>query len=769
MKESASVLCSLLAAAWLAAHLPYLSPSLEDIDSINFALGLRDFDVAAHQPHPPGYPVYIALGRASLAAVRAVAPSLGQARAGAVALAIWSAFAGVVALCAAWVFFRALRSPPAHEASRGAVWRDTAPWATALLGVAPLFWISGLRPMSDMPGLALVLVAQALLLRGIASPRALAAGGLVVGLCIGVRVQAAALTLPLFLVAVAAARNKGLSWLLTRPVAALAAGVLAWAVPLIAASGGIDGYLSALGTQAGEDFAWVDMLWANPTPRRLALALHATFVKPWEFAGMFIPVAIAAAIGAIAAFVRNRRALWLLVVAFGPYAMFHLLLQDATFVRYALPLLVPVCWLAVTGAEALAQLGRRTLPIGAAASAPMVLATAFLAVPIGRVYGGEPHPAFRAIADMDTRAKTAPPAAIYSHYALRRPLQAAAPAGVRVVEPRRSYEWLGMAAYWREGGLQTLWFLADPRRTDLALIDPQARLRTVTQYRWSVGDHQVLGGTRPTAVDWYRLDPPGWFASEGWSLTPEVGGITRLDGTGPDRRPIEAYVRRRSEPMHLVIGGRHLGAPADGAVAFDLSLDDALVQSWDLDPAGGGLNFLRFIELPYGIAAGDGAYARLTVAARPAAGKGSTPPVAIRQFDVQPAGGLIHGFAEGWHEAEYDNVSGLSWRWTSDRSVLRVAPHRSIQIRMRGESPLKYMAEAPRVRVTAAGREIAALQPDRDFTWNVGVPADAVAAAGGAIAIEVDRVYLPGPAEGTADERRLGLRLFEIVVNPASP
>jgi hypothetical protein len=428
-----------------------------------------------------------------------------------------------------------------------------------------------------------------------------------------------------------------------------------------------------------------------------------------------------------------------------------------------------VCWLAVTGANAVAHLGRRTLPLGAAAAAPMVLFSAMLAVPAGRVYGGEPHPAFRAMADMDARARTTPPAAIYSHYALRRPLQASAPDGLRVVEPRRSYEWLGMVEYWRDGGRQPVWFLADPRRTDLALIDPQARRSTVTQYRWSVGDHQVLGGTRPTAVDWYRLESPGWFASEGWSLTPEIGGIARVDGTGPDRRPIEAYVRRRGDPMHLVIGGRHLGAPGDGAVTFDLSLDDALLQSWELNPGRDGLNFLRFVELPRGIPEGDGVYAQLTVAARPAQGSGSTPPVAIRQFDIQTADRLIYGFAEGWHEAEYDNASGLSWRWTSERSVLRLAPHRSVQIRLRGESPLKYMAGAPRVRVTAADREIAAFQPDRDFTWTVRVPGDAVAAAGGAIAIEVDRVYLPGPAEGTADERRLGLRLFEILVNPALP
>src|SRR5688500_17559330 len=149
MKGSASVLCSLLAAAWLAAHLPYLAPSLEDIDSINFALGLREFDVARHQPHPPGYPVYIALGRASLGAVRAVAPSFSEARAEAVALAIWSALAGIVALGAALVLFHALQPPPAGV-FRGAVWRNTAPWATALLAVVPLFWLSGLRPMSDL-------------------------------------------------------------------------------------------------------------------------------------------------------------------------------------------------------------------------------------------------------------------------------------------------------------------------------------------------------------------------------------------------------------------------------------------------------------------------------------------------------------------------------------------------------------------------------------------------------------------------------------------
>ena len=76
-----------LAALFLAFHLPYLPQSLEDLDSINFALGIRRFDVARHQPHPPGYPVFIALAKA----VHTVVPS--EAR----ALAILSVLAGSLA------------------------------------------------------------------------------------------------------------------------------------------------------------------------------------------------------------------------------------------------------------------------------------------------------------------------------------------------------------------------------------------------------------------------------------------------------------------------------------------------------------------------------------------------------------------------------------------------------------------------------------------------------------------------------------------------
>jgi hypothetical protein len=50
-----------------------------------------------------------------------------------------------------------------------------------------------------------------------------------------------------------------------------------------------------------------------------------------------------------------------------------------------------------------------------------------VAVPAGIAYGREANPAFRAIAAMKSKAVASAPAAIYSHYSLRRPLQASAP------------------------------------------------------------------------------------------------------------------------------------------------------------------------------------------------------------------------------------------------------------------------------------------------------------------------------------------------------
>lgn len=761
-----------LAALFLVLHLPFLAPSLEDIDSINFALALGDYNVAEHQPHPPGYPVYIALGRAAASVIATVAPSLSPPRRAALALSIWSAIGGAVAIVAAWALFAGLQSAAqATGDSRPAT--NVARWslyAATLTAVSPLFWVTALRPMSDMTGLALALSSLALVHRGITDRRTLIAGAALAGLAVGVRVQMALVTLPLFVVALVAQRRAGVGWL-ARPLLAFLVAVLAWGIPLLALSGGLSGYLGALGSQAGEDFAWVDMLLFNPTPRRLAIGLMETFLLPWDVYASGV-VLLLAAIGLVVTALRERRSLLVLAVAFGPYTIFHLLLQETFHVRYALPVLPAVAWLAT---RALADMtgrrpGARALRVAMAAF-PLVLA-AGAALPAGVAYGAAPHPAFRAIDDANAAVAAGErPAAVFSHFSLRRPLQASPVGGARYVEPVRSYEWLDLVDYWVGGGRDPVWFFADPYRSDLALIDRHSEGATssTTEYRWPVAGRPELGGVRPAGADWHRFNGvPGWFAAEGWALTPETGGLARATTMGVDREPIDAYVRRRDGPMHLLVGVRHLGAADEPATAFELTIDGSVIDRWTLDPAAGP-NDLRFIDLPQGLPAGPGDLALLQMTARSTVAGRPTAEVAVRQFDVQPAGRLIWGFGEGWHEAEYESASGTAWRWTSDRSLLRVKGGGDLRILLRGESPLRYVGTAPHVRVTAAGKVLAELQPSDDFEWTVDVPAADVAAAGGAVAIESDRIYLPGEAEGTADARRLGLRLFQIEVHTLRP
>src|ERR1051326_4085213 len=49
-----------LVAVTVATRLPFMTQTLYAFDSANYALAVRDFyNVAFHQPHPPGYPLYV--------------------------------------------------------------------------------------------------------------------------------------------------------------------------------------------------------------------------------------------------------------------------------------------------------------------------------------------------------------------------------------------------------------------------------------------------------------------------------------------------------------------------------------------------------------------------------------------------------------------------------------------------------------------------------------------------------------------------------------
>jgi hypothetical protein len=754
------------------AHLPFLATSLEDIDSVNFALGVRDFDVADHRPHPPGYPVYIGLGKVMAGVVDRLPGARLSSEIEARALSLVSLIAALAAVFPLFRVFSALVPVRAGPAPWAEIDR-TALGATVLTMASPLLWTLTVRPMSDLPGLALALVAQACLLTAwwwqtpqpdgdrrmtpetlASSGRMIVLGALVAGVAVGLRTQTLWLTAPLLALVLVDRIGRGVAGAIMGATMTFTIGGLLWGVPLLAASGGLQAYLAALGTQAGEDFAGGEMLYVNPAPRLVALALVHTFVDPWEWRPIAGVVLALAAIGGVSLLLRDRRSLAVAIALSAPYLAFHLLFQDTTFTRYALPLVPVVSWLAVTGVAVVSP--RLLVPVvGALSVAGIVAGTATL---IG--YAGTAAPAVQAVAAMNARVGQGAPGALAMHHTFQRPLQAEL-VGVqpqRPSPPRR--EWLELAKYWTNGPDAPIWFLADPRRTDLALVDPQSR-RDVSSFRWGPSASPTFGGMRPAAVDWVRLSPPGWFAEEGWALTPETAGMARLMGRGPHLGPIVARVRRDPGPRRVLIGGRNLAGPSDPAIRFTLGVDGREIETWDVAPGF----FLRTVDLPAGSLGGEGRFAALAIRSTAVAGTAPVPS-AIEQFDVQAPGTLMWGFDEGWNEAEYTPALGL-WRWTSDRAVVRIVGATTpVRVRLRFEPPARYFDGPAEVAVSAGAHALASSSVHDDETMTFDVPLEALAAADGRIAITTTQSFVPAERNGGHDRRRLGLRVFDVRVDP---
>jgi hypothetical protein len=735
-----------LSIIFLAAHLPFLPPALEDIDSINFALGVADFDVAKHQPHPPGYPVFIAFGKVSTSVLRLAHVPSPEAR----GLAIWSALLGAAMVFPLYALFAAL-----GPSSR----RMEAAWATVVAVASPLFWFTALRPLSDTTGLAAALAAQALILpviTGNGKVRALAWGALLAGFAIGIRSQTFLLTLPVLSVALAMRRPDLHPRDRIVAIAAVLAGVLAWGIPLIVASGGLSSYAAALGSQAGEDFSGVVMLWTMRTPRVALDAAIYSFLWPWghPIAGGII-VAMAA-IGVVRLLLSVPRSFGVLLVGFVPYAIFHLLFHETITVRYALPLVVPIAYLAVC---ALGWAGRRAVAAGAIGIVAWSLA---LTLPATILYGRHGSPAFLAL--NEAAARTSPDERVVGlHAVARRAVDWLEATGegqqVRYLEAPHGREWLTLVERWRSDPASRISFVADPRRTDLALIDPASR-RSPLPFRWGFSEPPFVGGTRPGDSDLFALAPPGWMLDRGWALTAEVAGVTAKDGLGPHRKPSIAWIRARAGAAALMIGGRHLGPAGDPAARVTISLNDAPLVRFETKPG----YFFKLVPLAAGTLAGQG-YLPLAVKSEAADGSSRMPPVGLEQFDLQSPSVPMIGAEEGWYEPEYDPRTTRAWRWASERAVLWVRPiGREVTLSFCGESPLRYFEAAPAVTVSVAGRELARFNPSSDFSHSVVLPADALAAADGRVVIASDKSFVPAERGASADRRRLGLKIYSYSV-----
>src|SRR6185369_5499812 len=110
VKRSIWLAAALISGLFFALHLPFLPSSLEDLDSINFALGVRSYDVSLHQPHPPGYPLFV------LAAKLLPKMRLSEVH----ALSLISVLGGALGIFGCIALFRALDRESPHSKAREA-------------------------------------------------------------------------------------------------------------------------------------------------------------------------------------------------------------------------------------------------------------------------------------------------------------------------------------------------------------------------------------------------------------------------------------------------------------------------------------------------------------------------------------------------------------------------------------------------------------------------------------------------------------------------
>jgi len=728
-----------LTLVFLAFHLPYLPSSLEDLDSVNFALGLHRFDVAHHQPHPPGYPVFILVGKGARALIASDAK----------ALAAISLVGGTLGFLAITALYRRLTGEVLGA------WTITA----AVVAItSPLYWLTSVRPLSDMAGLAAAAAVQAMALAARTNLE-LAGVAFSVGVVAGIRSQVFWLTVGLLIWRGWSGQEgrpghqrrraqAGVTGRLLGLALAFAAGILVWLVPLAFLSGGPTAYWRAVSSQGAEDLSGIRMLWTTPTVRTFVDALYFACVAPWATWPAATLVLTLASIGVWRLRRKDPRALMIVGVAFGPYFLFDLLFQETFTSRYALPLVVPLAFLATAGLRALPG-----VPAILLASSIALFQAHTGGISIAS-YARNEAPAFRLLSDMRLAAGSAPVKPVFApdrreSLDLRRPLiwlGDAAPGFDRQLAAPPQREWLEAVKYWNAGGRAPVWFALDPRRAAIELVqhdDP-------TRYRWSLPYPVLLSGIRPNDADWYRVGRPDWYLGEGWALTPESAGVAAVDHRGLQYGPIEGWVRRAAlGGGAFVIGGRNF-EPA-GRPLINVSAE----RFWSTTMRVGTGAFLDVVRVPsLEVQTPAAEYVKVTISA--------TPPsnVAVEQFDVSSFRSVV-GFGRGWYEPEFDPVTGQRWRWLSERGELRyVTPDDSGAIlHLQGESPRKYYSRASRIVVRTGERVLREVTVADDFSLDVPVPA---ALSPSTLVVETDQTHVPAETRWrrTNDRRRLGLRIF---------
>ena len=212
---------ALLVGAVAITRWVFRSHYLYDLDSVNFALAMTRFDPAVHQPHPPGYFLYIGAGRL----LNAVFHDAN------LALVVLS----ILASCGAAIVI--------YEMALEWFNPMAARFAGVLFLLSPLAWFHGT--------VALTYIVEALFsgLLGFlcwrvycGNQRSVLPASIILGVSAGVRPSSLLFLAPLFVFSLRKVDTKGRYI----GLAALFLTVAAWFVPMVFASGGLKVYFGAL-------------------------------------------------------------------------------------------------------------------------------------------------------------------------------------------------------------------------------------------------------------------------------------------------------------------------------------------------------------------------------------------------------------------------------------------------------------------------------------------------------------------------------------------
>lgn len=226
-------------------------------DSVNFALGIQHFDVRLHQPHPPGYLLYVMLGRVMNAVIHDPNASL-----------VWISiiFSG---LTAAGLF---ILGSTMFSRWEGAV-------AALSLVSSPLFWFHGevaLTYVVEAFFTTILALMSYQLLRG--KQKYLYMSALILGIVGGIRQSTLFLILPMWLFCVHRFRLKQVALALFLLVVTIGA----WLIPMMTLSGGVDSYLKAAGG--------TDIVEGSPFLDPQQLVINAVRIGVYVFYGLLLGV-----------------------------------------------------------------------------------------------------------------------------------------------------------------------------------------------------------------------------------------------------------------------------------------------------------------------------------------------------------------------------------------------------------------------------------------------------------------------------------------------